>query len=212
MVEQKILDAIKKARDAKKRSFKQSFDLAINLKNIDMKRPESKIKTEIKLPHSLAKEVKIGIFADMLLPQTRDLENVIIIRKDQLESYGKNKKAAKLLARECSSFIAEASLMPTVGKFLGQILATRNLMPTPIPPNADLKAVIEQRKNILRIQLRDSPTIHLAIGTEEMEDEKIAENIDVVLKAVMASLPKGREQIKNLIIKMTMGKPIKVIL
>jgi large subunit ribosomal protein L1 len=212
MAEQKVLDAIKKARDTKKRNFKQAFDLAINLKNIDLKKPENKIKTELKLPNIVAKEVKIGVIADILLPQTRDLENIIVIRKDQIESYGKNKKAIKKIAEECSSFIAEAPLMPTVGKFLGQILATRNLMPTPIPPTADLKAVIEQRKNIIKIQLRDSPTIHLAIGTEEMEDEKIAENIDVVLKAVMASLPKGREQIKNFVIKLTMGKPIKVIL
>ena len=42
-----------------------------------------------------------------------------------------------------------------------------------------------------------------------MDDEKIADNADVVIQSVISSLPKGREQIKNYVIKMTMGKPVK---
>lgn len=209
MATEKILEAIKKARDTKKRNFKQSFVLTINLKNIDLKKPENRIRTEIKLPHLMEKEIKIGVFADMLLPQAKSLENVIVIRKDQIESYAKNKKAAKKLAAQCFSFLAEAPLMPLVGKSLGQILAPKNQMPMPIPPTVDLKSIIEQRKNVIKIQLKESPTIHLAVGTEDMDDEKIAENIDSIIKVVLASLPKGKESIKNYIVKLTMGKPIK---
>jgi len=212
MAEQKVLDAIKKARDTKKRNFKQSFDLAINLKNIDLKKPENKIKAEIKIPH-ISRESKIGIIADNLLPQTRDLENIIVIRKDQIEAFGKNKKEAKKLARSCKYFLAEAPLMPAVGKALGPILAPKNLMPSPIPPTTpNLKAIIDQKRDILKVQLKDSPTIHVPVGSEDMKDEEIAENIDVIVRTVMTSLPKGREQVKNIIIKMTMGKPVKVIL
>jgi len=209
MTEEKILEAIKKARDTKKRNFKQSFVLTINLKNIDLKKPENRIKTEIKLSNILEKESKIGVFADMLLPQAKSLENVIVIRKDQIESYAKNKKAAKKLAEQCFSFLAEAPLMPLIGKSLGQVLAPKNQMPVPIPPTADLKSIIEQRKNVIKIQLKESPTIHLRVGTEDMDDEKIAENIDSVIKVVLSSLPKGKESIKNYIVKLTMGKPIK---
>lgn len=212
MAEQKILDAIKKAREADKRNFKQSFDLAINLKNIDLKKPENKIKAEVKMPH-FSKVLKIGVIADNLLPQTKDLENVIIVRKDQIEAFGKNKKEAKKLARSCKYFLAEAPLMPMVGKALGPILAPRNLMPSPIPPTTpNLKSLVEQKRNVFKIQLKDSPTIHIPIGTEEMKDEEIAENIDNVLKTVLATLPKGKEQVKNIIVKLTMGKPVKVIM
>lgn len=212
MTIEKILEAIKKARDTKKRNFKQSFVLTINLKNIDLKKPENRIKTEIKLPHIMEKESKIGVFADNLLPQTKNLENVIVIRKDQIESYAKNKKAAKNLAAQCFSFLAEAPLMPLIGKSLGQVLAPKNQMPMPIPPTSDLKSIIEQRKNIIKIQLKESPTIHLTVGTENMEDDKIAENVDSIIKVVLASLPKGKESIKNYIVKLTMGKPIKFIM
>jgi len=212
MVEQKILDAIKKAREANKRNFKQSFDLAINLKNIDLKNPDNKIKTEIKLPYAF-KISKIGIFADNLLPQAKDLENVLTIRKDQIEAYGKNKKEAKKLARSCDYFLSEAPLMPMVGRFLGPFLAPLNLMPSPIPPTtSNLKSIVDQKRNIFKVQLKDSPTIHFPVGKEDMKDEEVAENIDFALKAVIASLPKGREQVKNIIIKLTMGKPVKVII
>ena len=212
MTEQKVIDAIKKARDTNKRNFKQTFDLAINLKNIDLKNPENKIKAEIKLPHAF-NDYKIGIVADNLLPQAKDLENVLIIRKEQIEVYGKNKKEAKKLARSCDYFLAEAPLMPIIGKFLGPILAPKNLMPTPISPTTqNLKSIVDQKMNVIKIQLKDSPTIHLAVGKEDMKDEEVAENIDFAIKSVLTNLPKGREQIKNFIIKLTMGKPVKVML
>jgi len=209
MVEEKIMEAIKKARDNKQRKFKQSFDLAINLKNIDLKKPENKVKTEIKLPNGTGKETKIGVIVDSLFPQADKIENVVVIKKEQLEGFGRNKKEAKKLAKQCKYFLAEAPLMPLVGRFLGQILAPRNLMPLPIPVNANLISMVEEKRGVLKIQLKDSPTIHIIIGTEDMEDQKIAENIDAAIKNIVPKLPKGKEQVKNFVVKLTMGKPVK---
>jgi len=212
MVDEKLMAAIKKAREADKRNFKQTFDLAINLKSIDLKKPENKVKTEIKMPHAF-NDYSIGLMADTLLPQAKELENVLIIRKDQIDAYGKNKKEAKKLARSCNYFLAEAPLMPAIGKSLGPILAPKNLMPTPIPPTTqNLKSIVDQKRNVVKIALKDSPTIHMAIGKEDMSDEQVAENADFAIKTMLSVLPKGREQIKNLIIKLTMGKPVKVML
>jgi len=209
MVDEKIVEAVKKARDTKKRNFKQTFDLAINLKNIDLKKPENRFKTEVKLPHGLGKETKIGVIVDSLLPQTNNIENIIVIKKDQLEILGKNKREAKKIANQCKYFLAEAPLMPLVGKFLGPVLAPRNLMPLPIPPNANLGAMINEKRNVLKIQLKDSPTIHIPVGTEDMDDQKIAENIDAVIKNIISVLPKGKQQIKDVCLKLTMGKTVR---
>jgi large subunit ribosomal protein L1 len=209
MAENKILDAIKKARETDKRNFKQSFDLAINLKNIDMKKPESKIKTEVKLPYGIGKEWKIGVIVDSLFSQASKINDIVIIKKDMLEAFAKNKKEAKKTVKQCRYFLAEMPLMPMVGKILGPIMAPKNLMPNPVPVNANLSSMIEEKTNVLKLQLKDSPTIHVPIGTEDMEDEKIAENADAIIKAVIAKLPKGKEQVKNFMIKLTMGKPAK---
>lgn len=209
MADEKIIEVIKKAREDKKRNFKQSFDLAINLKNIDLKKPDNRIKTEVKIPNGIGKEIRIGVIVDSLLTQANKIENVLVIKKEQLEVFGKNKKEARKIARQCKYFLAEAPLMPAVGRALGPILAPRNLMPLPIPVNAELANFVEEKRNVLKIQLKDSPTIHVGVGTEEMDDQKIAENVDAIIKNVITKLPKGKEQIKNFVIKLTMGKPVK---
>jgi large subunit ribosomal protein L1 len=161
------------------------------------------------LPNETGKSTKIGVIVDSLAPQASGLDNVIVIKKSDLEKFGKDKKSARKIAKQCSYFIAEAPLMPLVGKNLGPILAPRNLMPVPIAPSADLKSNIESRRNILKIQLKSSPAIHLGVGREEMKDEEVAENIDAVIKAVVSILPKKKEQVKNYVVKLTMGKPVK---
>lgn len=213
MADEKVLNAIKAVREnSKKRNFRQSFDLAINFKNTDMKKPENKIKTEIFLKDTPMGNVKIGIFADALVPLAKKHgDDVIVIRKDDLESYGKNKKAGKALANACQSFVAEAPLMPLVGRWMGQVLAVRGKMPKPIPPTVpDLKPIIERAKSTISIAAKDSPAIHCRLGPEDLPDEKIAENAAAVISAVTAALPKGRDQVKNAYIKLTMGKPVKI--
>jgi large subunit ribosomal protein L1 len=209
MVNEKILEAIKKARDTKKRKFKQGFDLAINLKNIDLKKPENRINVEITLPHSYGKVNKVAVIVDNLISNAKSLENVIVIKKDDLEKLGRDKKSVRKIAKQCSYFIAEAPLMPLVGRFLGPILAPRNLMPKPIPPSADLNSIVEKSRKVIKIQLKTSPAIHMGVGNEEMDDNKIAENVDKVINTIVPLLPKNREQVKNFVIKTTMGKPVK---
>ena len=208
---EKTLAAIKKAREGAKRNFKQSFDLSINLKNVDLKRPENKVKTEVTLPHPVGKAANVGIFADTLIPKAKDIPGLFLIRKDQIDSYAQNKKAAKALANSCVAFVAEAPLMPQVAKVLGPFLAVRNKMPKPIPPTIpDLKPVVERSKNSVRLVLKDSPVVNCRIGLEEMKDDQVSENIEAAIAAVAAALPKGKEQIRNAYIKLTMGKPAKI--
>lgn len=205
-----ILEVVKKARESPRRNFKQMFDLAINLKNLDLKKPENKIKTEVNLPHGLGKLSKICVIADSLLPQAKKIENIVLIQKSELERLGKNKKAAKKIANECNYFVAEAPLMPSVGKNLGQVLAVRNKMPKPIPPTVpNLKDIVEKSSKIIRVALKDSPVIHCPVGNEDLDDQKVTENIEAVINSVSSSLPKGKEQIKNCCVKLTMGKPVK---
>lgn len=212
MPDEKFLAAIKAAREgSKERKFKQTFSLIINLKNLDMKKPESKIKTEISLPHGFGKDRKIGVFADALVPQAKSLEDVFLIRKEEIESYGRNKKLMKNVARECWSFVSEAPLMPAVGKAFGPVLAVRNKMPKPIPPQLqNLKGAVELAKKSVRVALKDSPVVQIPIGSEDFDDNKVAENIEVAIKAMETAAPKGKENLKNAFLKLTMGKPVKI--
>ncbi len=208
---EKIISAVKSAKEsATKRKFSQSIDLSINFKNLDLKKPESKIKGEVVLPHS-ARKPKVCIIAEALVPQVSKLndENVTLLRKDDLNSY--TKKAAKKLAGGCDFFLAEAPLMPLVGKNLGQVLGPRNKMPKPLQPTlSDIKPLIERTKNTVKFAVKDSAAIGCIVGNEGMKDEEVAKNIEAVLHAVEGLLPKGKDQIRNAYVKLTMGKPVKI--
>lgn len=209
------IEYVKKAREsAKTRKFEQTFDLAIGLRGLDMKKPESKIKTQASLPHGLGKPVKIGVFADALIPQAKAMgESIILIRKDEIEPLGKDKRSAKKMARRCRMFFAEAPLMPLVGKFLGPVLAVRNKMPKPIPPTLpNLKGLIEKNNNLVDVVIKNTPVIHCPVGAEKMEDQKIADNVNAVLNVVKTALPNGKDNIRNCYLKLTMGKPVKVVI
>ena len=66
MSDPKTVEAVQKALDESKkldRKFKQSIDVVINLKNIDMNDAKNRIEDEVMLPHGKGREAKIALFA-----------------------------------------------------------------------------------------------------------------------------------------------------
>ena len=206
-----MIDKIKQAREnSKKRKFNQTFDLIINLRALDLKKPENRINSEFVLPAGKGKEPKVGIFADVLGEKARAEKIDLIITKAELNTLAGDKKKMKKYANQVDFFFGEAPLMPFIGKTLGTILGPRDKVPKPIPPTADLKPFLMATKKTIKIRIRESPVIQVAVGTEEMKDDDIAKNSDAVLNFVRDKMPKGRTNIKNAYIKLTMGKPIKL--
>ena len=101
-------------------------------------------------------------------------------------------------------------MMPSVGRFLGPVLAPRGKMPTPIPPGADLKAIIKKNSSAARIRIRKNPIISVRIGSESMNDKEIAENAMAIIRMLEEKLDKGLDHVRSAYIKTTMGPPIKV--
>jgi large subunit ribosomal protein L1 len=62
---QEIIDAVKEAKEqAKPRNFTQSIDVIINIKDLDVRKPENRFSEEVALPNGRGKEIKIGVIAD----------------------------------------------------------------------------------------------------------------------------------------------------
>ncbi len=198
----KIDDALKSIRESnKQRKFSQSIDLIINLKNIDLKKPENKFSKEVLLPHGRGKEISVGIISDSITGA---------VTKTDIETFEKDKKKLKQFTKQYDFTIAEAPLMPLVGKVLGRYLAPRGKMPKLLPPGRNPQMMVDELKNSVRIRVRDSPTIQVLAGSEDMSNDQLKENIDRILDEVNKNLPKGKNQVKDVCIKMTMGKPVKL--
>ena len=207
-----LLESVKEAKSkAEKRKFAQSIELIINLREIDMKKPESKIQESIELPHPVGKQSKVCVIASgELALKARRAGADLVIERAELESIGGDKKRQKTLVNEYEYFISEAPLMPTVGRVLGAVLGPKGRMPTPVPPSVDIASAIEKQRKIVQIRLRSQPILQCRIGTEEMTDEQIAENIETVIRRLEGKLKRGLRNIRSIVIKTAMGPPIKL--
>lgn len=200
-----ILKTIKELREkSKKRNFSQTFDLIIGLKEFDTKKPENKFSEDVLLPRGRGKKANVVVFSDSL----KDLDCEIFSSSD-IQSFAKNKREARKLVSQTEFFLAEAPLMPLIGKSLGQILAPSGKMPRIISGEAG--AMIKKLKDSVKIRVKDSPVIQCLVGKEEMKDDDIAENVEAVLNFLETKLPKGKHNIKEVLLKLTMSKPIKVM-
>lgn len=208
----KILEAVKGAKEkSTERNFTQSFDLAVGFKDLDLNDPSNRINTEVKLPHGTGKSQKIAVFAEgELAERARKAEADRVLSKSEIRELGSNRSRAKKLAEEYGSFIAEASLMPFIGKQLGPVLGPRGKMPQPLPPTADPGALINRLRSTIRVNVREEPVAHLLVGREDMSEEQIADNIESVLSTIESNLQKGSQQIKSIHIKTTMGEPVQI--
>jgi large subunit ribosomal protein L1 len=213
-IEQKtILAAVKEAKGkAGKRNFVQSIELILNLQDIDMKSTEGRLQENIELPFPPPRKAnKICIIATGELALKAKKANAdLIIDKDQLESLAGKKKDLRKIANEYDFFLAEAPLMPLVGKVFGAVLGPRGKMPIPIPPTANIESLIDKYRKTVSVRLRNQPVIQCRVGTEDMKDEEIAENIQAVLRAVEAKLKRGIKNVKFVYLKTTMGNSVKI--
>jgi len=207
-----VLDAVKQAREqSKKKNFNQTIELIINLQDIDMKKPEAKIQETIELPHTPNKKVKVCVIATgELALKAKKAGAELVLSNAELESLATDKKRQKQLASTYDAFIAEAPLMPLVGRTLGATLGPRGKMPKPVPPNIDIKAQIEKLGQTVNLRIRNQPMLQCSIGTEDMKDEEIAENIMTIVRRVEGKLKRGLKNITTIYLKTTMGKPVKI--
>jgi large subunit ribosomal protein L1 len=212
-MEQEIMEAVKKAKEeSKPRNFTQSMDVVINIKDLDVKKPENRIEEEVFLPNGRGKDVKIAFIADgELAVQAKNAGADLIISKVELEDLGKDRKRAKKIANAYTFFVAQADLMPFVGRFLGPVLGPRKKMPKPVPATIKPDSIIKRLKSTVKIRIKDQPVIQAIVGSVDMDDQMVVDNIEALLDALDRKLEKGRNQIKSMYVKTTMGPVARVI-
>jgi len=198
-------NALKELRKENVRKFDQSVDLIINLQKFDIKR--SAVNLFAFVPNQI-KEKKIAAF----LEGQSDL--IDTITKEDFKKYN-DKKVLKKLVEKYDFFIAQASVMPKVATTFGRVLGPTGKMPSPqlgIILNPDEKTINELKEKInssVKIRAKES-SIKLAIGKQSMKDEAIVENVMSIFNAVLKELPRNMENVKNVELKFTMTKPIKI--
>lgn len=201
--EKNFLEAIEKIKASEKKvNFDQTVDLIINLKEFDVRREAFNI--FIPVPNKI-KDKKIAGFFE------KDSTIIDSIRKEQFGKY-KEKKDVRKLIKQYDFFVANAKLMPAVATSFGRVLGPVGKMPSPqlgiLPVEDDkmVEAIVNKINSTVRVRVKE-PSIKIAIAKQSMDADKIAENALAVYQKILETLPRKRDNIRNVKIKLTMDKP-----
>lgn len=194
-----------------KRNFKQSVEIVIVLKDIDLKSQQLKIREAIYLPRGRGRDLRVCVVGDVDISEAaREAGAHRVILSTELKDM--NKKQAKKIASECDWVLVKPDLMGMVGRVLGPALGPRGKIPIPIPSGSVLKTLISRYKNTVLVKIKDQPVLMTSIGVEDMKLEDLAENALAVISAIEGKLPARLANIGKVFFKTTMGIPVEITL
>jgi large subunit ribosomal protein L1 len=205
-----LRELIKQARDSlDKRGFTQSAELTLILKDIDVKRGFS-LNEVISLPHKLNNGSAICLIGSGdLAMRARKVGIPTVLEPQELDRLGTNKREARKLVRKHDFFLSDTSLMPSVGRSIGQFLGPKGKMPTPLPYGAPLESIVNRFQTSIRLRVKNQLSVSARVGDENMDDSSLANNAVAVVSALEKKLPQGDKNIHGAVFKFTMSRPAK---
>lgn len=203
---------LKEAREAsKKRNFTQTFDFIINLQALDLKKPDHKVDVGVALSSNLrAKNATICAIIDHSVEGAEEVFDKVVYSEDLQAMKGDMKKIREL-THGFDKFVVQANHMPLFAQVLGRYLGPMNKMPSPklgmvITPKTPLKPLYEKIQKTVHLQTKKNLVLQVSVGSEKESDEVIAKNVHLVYDALIHALPNGKNNVKNVGVKLTMGK------
>ena len=204
---------------SKKRRFPQTFELIVNLKpTYDLRKSENTVVDYVELPKGRGKKVRIAAIVGPELEKiAKEIFDEVLIR-DNLKEFAQNKRKAKEFAKRNYHIVAQVSVMPDVGRYLGRYLGPRDKMPNPrygmiFPDNANeqmLRALYDRLQKLVRVVIKKHITFGIPIGTENMDPKDVAENAKHVVNWLLNRIPGGRLSIRSIYLKLTMGPAVRI--
>ena len=209
--ESELVSLIQEAKKSEKeRKFKQSLELYLTFKDIDVKKGFA-LNEIIQLPKQMSQPAGVCVMAtgDMGI-KAKKANADQVIDGDDLNKLAENKRETRKLINKYDFFLADTKLMANVGKSLGQLLGPRGKMPTPVPFNAPIETFLNRFRSSIRVRVKNSLALSCKIGDVEMDEKDVASNALAIISAIEKKLPNGDKNLRKIMIKTTMGKPIKL--
>ena len=201
-------EAIKLVCDTSKAKFDETIELHVRL-GVDSRHADQQVRGAVVLPNGTGKTVRTLVFC-----KGDKVEAAKAAGADYVGDVDLVEKITKENWFEFDVVIATPDMMGVIGR-LGKILGPKGLMPNPkagtVTPDV-ARAVTEAKAGKIEYRLDKTNIIHCPIGKASFGGEKLAENFNTVMGAIIKAKPaaaKG-QYIKSCTIASTMGPGIKV--
>ena len=199
------LDLAVKTKTAK---FDETVEIHVRL-GVDSRHADQQVRGAVVLPHGTGKNVRVCVFAKN--------DNLKIAEEAGAEIVGAEELAEKIQKEGFMDFdvvIATPDMMGVVGR-LGKVLGPRGLMPNPkagTVTNDVARAINEAKAGKIEYRLDKTNIIHCPIGKVSFGVEKLTENFDTLMSAIIKAKPaaaKG-QYVKSCVVATTMGPGIRI--
>lgn len=201
-------EALQMAVSTAKAKFDETVEIHIRL-GVDSRHADQQVRGAVVLPNGTGRSIKVLVLCKG--------ENVEAAKAAGAEYVGSDEFVQKIQGEGWMDFdvvIATPDMMGVVGR-LGKVLGPRGLMPSPkagtVTPDV-AKAVTEAKAGKIEYRLDKTNIIHCPIGKVSFGPEKLEENLDTLMNAVVKAKPaasKG-QYLKSCVIASTMGPGVKV--
>ena len=191
-----------------KAKFDETVEIHIRL-GVDSRHADQQVRGAVVLPHGTGKTVRTLVFAKG--------EKAELARAAGADYVGDMDMVQKIQTENWFEFdvvIATPDMMGVIGR-LGKILGPKGLMPNPKAGTVTMdvaKAVKEAKAGKIEYRLDKTNIIHCPIGKASFGTEKLEENFNTIMGAVIKARPaaaKG-QYVKSCVIASTMGPGVKV--
>ncbi|MGC8867323.1 MAG: 50S ribosomal protein L1 [Elusimicrobiales bacterium] len=200
-------EAIKILKEIDGAKFDETVELHIKL-GIDPKKADQNIRGSVVLPHGTGKSVRVAVIAKG--------EKLIEAKNSQADLVGSNELIDEISKgkTDFDVLVVTPDLMKDIAK-LGKILGPKGLMPNPKTGTVsfDIEKTVKEIKSG-RIEFKNDPSgiVHTVCGKKSFPQEKLVENADAVIDAILKLKPsscKGR-YIESIHISTTMGPGLEI--
>ncbi len=188
--------------------FDETVEIHVRL-GVDSRHADQQVRGAVVLPNGTGKNVRVLVIAKG--------DNIAAAEAAGADFAGAEEMVAKIQNENWMDFdvvIATPDMMGLVGR-LGKVLGPRGLMPSPkagtVTPDV-AKAVAEAKAGKIEYRLDKTNIIHCPIGKVSFGAEKLGENMDTLISAVVKAKPaaaKG-QYIRSCVVVSTMGPGVKV--
>lgn len=202
------IDALQTAVKTGTAKFDETVEVHVRL-GVDSRHADQQVRGAVVLPNGTGKTVRVAVFAKGDEAKAAEAAGADIVGAEEL--------VARIQGEGFMDFdvaIAAPNMMGLVGR-LGKILGPRGLMPTPkagtVTPDVG-RAVTEAKAGKIEYRLDKTNIIHCPIGKVSFGPEKLIENFDTLLGAIVKAKPaasKG-QYIRSCVVATTMGPGIRV--
>jgi large subunit ribosomal protein L1 len=188
--------------------FDETVEVHIRL-GVDSRHADQQVRGAVVLPNGTGKKVRVAVFAKGDDAKAAEAAGAEIVGDEDL--------VARIQGEGFMDFdvaIAAPNMMGLVGR-LGKILGPRGLMPSPkagtVTPDV-AKAVLEAKAGKIEYRLDKTNIIHCPIGKVSFGTEKLSENFNTLIDAVIKAKPSATkgQYIKSCVVASTMGPGIRI--